>query len=330
MYNNLSTKPFWEFIEGDLIYVTDSKSKSSSTTHLGKIVENKSNWVTVHVTDINGEVVLNHNQEPTIIKCHMTKCALYGKNPKSDHSCYHWFKPSGYALYPFEMEGESDNAEIIERHPSYGMIGLHRISGTQNLFGTSIEHKDFFRISIGTATHKRSLSTDWYHKDKNIIEVSISANQFMDLITGINRGDGIPCTISYKDGEVLPQPPFVSQVDMYKEEFKKQMKKMAEPIDAKIDMVKSILEGKTITKGDKEEIVSLLESLTSGMKSSLPFVQSCFAEQMDKTLTETKCAVEAMVTNRVIDAGIKAIDLENKQNLIDMMRLEKPTDNQEE
>lgn len=322
MVHNLSAKPIWEFKAGDTIYIVDSKVKVGNSTYYAEIIENSNNYITARVLDKNGNVELNGRGEEKIIKSHMTKCALYGLNPKADHAYYHWFKPSGYAIYPFEMEGESNNATVLETHPSYGMIGLHRISGHQPLFGTSIEHRDFFRISIGTASHKRNLNTDWYHKDETLIEVSISANQFMDLITGINRGDGIPCTISYKDGKHIPEPPFVSQVDLYKEEFKKNMNKLAEPIDAKIDMVKKILDGKTITKGDKEEIMVLLNSMTTGLKSTLPFVQSSFAEQMDKTLTETKCAVEAMVTNRIIDAGVKAIQLENKQDLVDMMRLD--------
>ena len=292
---NLST-PFWEFKEGSKLYVNHKrKGASNHTTELCEVVENFG--TRVKVKHGNGEEKL-HN---------MTSCGLFGEHPVTKHESYHWFKHSGYAVYPSEFELGSENGEVISEHPSYGMIGINRTTGRQVLFGTSIEHFDFFTLRIGTATHKRSLSTDWYSKKKDLIEVRISATQFMDMITGMNRGDGVPCTISYMDRICIPEPPFISKVDLYNQEFKNKMRKVTEPLEAQMELIQDILSKKSVTKGDKEEILSILNNFRNTISDQVPFVQKTFTEQIGQTITEAKAEVESFVSNRISEAGLEAL-----------------------
>ena len=79
----------------------------------------------------------------------LTNCALYGKNPKTGHTSYHWFMSNGYAIFPFDYNAEEENAEIIKEHPSFGMVRLsRRNSRGVNLFGSSITHNEIIAITI--------------------------------------------------------------------------------------------------------------------------------------------------------------------------------------
>ena len=295
----------------DTIYMKDSKVKIGSSTFLCRILKNESYFITGVVIDNDGNVVKQRGVEDYIIRTHFTNCGLYGKHPVTDHTSFNWFAGSGYAVYPHEYEMGSENAHVIKTHPSYGLIGVTRTSGKQTFFGSSIEHSDYFTLRIATASHDRKISNDWYYKEKDLIEVKLTANQFMNLLTGMNRGDGEPCTISRIDNVSIPEPPFVSQVDMYNKEFKNKMAKISEPLKAKKKLIEDLLNGKTVNKAQKEEIVGILNSFIVDIESNVPFVQQSFSEQMTKTITETKAAVEAIVTNRIIDAGIDALGAKN-------------------
>ena len=52
--------------------------------------------------------------------------------------------------------------ETIMRHPSYGMLSFHRVTGAATpLFGSSIQHRDTIRLTLKEGEVKRSLNKDW-------------------------------------------------------------------------------------------------------------------------------------------------------------------------
>ena len=306
---NLNCKPIWEFTGEDTLYISDTKSKGhlNNVLHLCKFLWVKNNQVTGVKIDNEGKLVYDSNTRLIEFTAHITKCALYGKHPVTEHTGYSWFLGSGYAIYPQQYELGSENAQVPKSHPSYGLIGISRTTGTTNLFGSSIQHIDYFTLRVATAEHERSLSHDWYHKKKTILELKLSSTQFMDMITGMNRGDGVPCTLYYVNGELMPEPPFISQLDLHAQEFKNKMKAVSEPLEADIQMIKELLSGKTVGKAQKDEIIQILERYSKSMTNSIPFVAKSFGDQTQKTITEAKAAVESFVSSRITEAGIKAL-----------------------
>src|SRR5271157_2285441 len=112
----------------------------------------------------------------------------------------------------------------VEKHPSYGMVGINRSqsSGTY-LFGSIQKHHSFITLTIKHAEVARHLANDWYHADSlPIVEIEMSHTQFAELITSPGIGDGVPCTIRGLDGKLVEECPPPAEMDSkFAEDLKK-------------------------------------------------------------------------------------------------------------
>ena len=198
-----------------------------------------------------------------------------------------------------------------ETHESYGMIGCSRVHSqpAKSLFGSSIKHSNSISLRIGTAEKHRHLNRDWYHKKSNLIEVEMSPTQFAEMITSLNMGDGIPCTIRYlPDHYRVEDPPEVNQREVFENEFKEEIKALMSNTKEGIKTIKEILNKKgTINKKEKEQMMGAVFEITRIMEDHIPFTQKSFNEAMDKTVSEAKGEVEAFVMNKVTSLGLEAM-----------------------
>lgn len=92
-----------------------------------------------------------------------------------------------------------------ESHESFGMMGFSRVQCGGDgaaLHGSDLKHNTLIRMTLSHGSKKRGLSNDWYHAEGRIAEVEMSQNQFSEMITSMNMGDGIPVTLNFteKDG----------------------------------------------------------------------------------------------------------------------------------
>src|SRR5208337_4240325 len=97
--------------------------------------------------------------------------------------------------------------------PSYAMVSFSRISAGGeglSLFGSSIKHHSAITLSIKQARLSRDtdLSHDWYFAENRfpLIEVTLSPNQFAELLTSMNVGDGVPATLTLYNGQGYEYP----------------------------------------------------------------------------------------------------------------------------
>jgi hypothetical protein len=199
--------------------------------------------------------------------------------------------------------------EEILRHPSFGLVGLSRYHGGNDvMFGSSIKHNSGIGLTISTASHRRDLSRDWYYAEKVLIEVKMSASQFAEMITTPNVGSGVPCTIAWKDGEYVEKPPFISQAETIRDEFQETVSEITKAETLYMKEAMDILDNKpSISKGDRETIKDAISQLIQHFQSNLPFVQTQFHEQMDKTITEAKAEIEAFVETKIRSTGLEAM-----------------------
>lgn len=188
-----------------------------------------------------------------------------------------------------------------ETHESYGMAGFYRTTCSQGhaLFGSSIKHRDTIRLRIGTADVCRGLNTDWYHKDKDIIEIEMSQSQFADLITSFNVGDGVPVTIRRLNGKGLEDCPYIDKGEVHLNEYKQHLATQNNLALQLINDVKEVFEKKSFTKADKQEVLSLLTRLYNEVKPNEEYQVRAFQEQMDATTKEAKGEIEAFFENRI-------------------------------
>lgn len=222
-----------------------------------------------------------------------------------------------------------------QKHESYGLISFSRTtsSGNKPLFGSSIEHSNTIRMRLKHAEVERGLNTDWYRSTGQIVEVEMSSAQFADLITSLNQGEGVPCTIRWLDGQGrIEDPPFESKAELHKEEFAKHQNKVKEELTETMKLVEETFKKKNLNKTDKEMIINNLSKLYTDIIMNSKYQVEMFDEQMAKTVTEAKAEIEAFVQNRMIIYANKAL-VENQEQLaqirddsINMISLEEKKD----
>lgn len=209
-----------------------------------------------------------------------------------------------------------DNKYEFEKHPSYGMMLFSRTHGGEcELFGSSIKHRDTIRMTLKHGKVRRELNSDFYMGDDVIVEVEMSETQFAEAITNMNFNDGVPVTIKYteKDGRIVPCT-FVHKHEQFEKELQENLDKANEYANSLIKEATELFKKKgTITKAEKDKILSILYSLSHEINGDRDFIYSMFNEQMDKTIHEAKGEIEAFIQNKMHSLASQALYEHNKE-----------------
>lgn len=210
-----------------------------------------------------------------------------------------------------------------EQHPSYGMLSLHRVSGSHSsaLFGSSIKHRNTIRLEISHGELQRGLNNDWYHAKGCVVECEMSQSQFAEAITSMNMGDGVPVTLLFteKDGRI-PEGNYTNKIEQFTTEFSDSLNNVKSNLDDSIKNMEEIIDSKkTLNKSDKEKMLSILKFVKSSILDNESFIFNCFTEQMDNTVKEAKGEIEAFMQNKINSIAHAALmeQKDNKQNLLD-------------
>lgn len=197
-----------------------------------------------------------------------------------------------------------------EKHDSWGMIGLyHQHHGGRQLFGSDITNHNTICLRIKTALCCREFGRDWIMGDKNLIEITLSANQFADMLTNMNMGDGVPCTIEWVRGvgniEYKPQKP---KIEIIEEERNELAEKTVEDLQASIAIVKELVANKKLSKSAGEELLSKItgaySSLVGGSKE---FYKKQAKQEVENLVVEAKRQVQEYVDSKIYSTGLKIL-----------------------
>lgn len=214
----------------------------------------------------------------------------------------------------FEPKSPRSDESDESIHESYGIVSFSRCEGLNDkLFGSNIkDHRTYvsLRIMHGKKTH--SYSQDWYSVNGRtpIIRVDMSAAQFAELITTMNIGEGVPCTIRSMDGKKMENPPEDddSEIEKIRSGFKDQTDNLANKLEEFHSEVKTLFEAESVSKKDREEILKQLSMFIQAVHSDMPFVLDQFEEATERVVTTAKAEIDAFVTHSVMIAGVETIE----------------------
>ena len=96
-----------------------------------------------------------------------------------------------------------------EAHPSYGIVGISRISGNTALFESEVKHMYYIALRIKEAERWQDGTKVRVHGRRELIEIYLTEAQFAQLITSANIGDGVPCTLHYVAGDRAEGKPYL-------------------------------------------------------------------------------------------------------------------------
>lgn len=201
-----------------------------------------------------------------------------------------------------------------EEHPSFGMIGFSRVTNTSRrnlLFGSPLDrHHETIVMRVKTAERDHHLSRDWFCGLEQLIEVEMSPMQFAQLLTTMNFGDGVPCTIRYTadKGRIDPVPgEYIPEQVMILEDVKQGTDDLVGSMSDRRKKLKELLSKKSISRSDREEIENLSESLFRWFEDHLPFAFKSFEESAEKVVTAAKAQVDEFMFAILIKTGMERL-----------------------
>lgn len=204
-----------------------------------------------------------------------------------------------------------------EAHPSYGMVGLSRtMNGTRGtrLFGSALDnHQGTMRLTVKRGVRRRENGHDWYFAREYLIDIEMSAAQFVEFITNPNVGDGVPCTIRYARDEGtggklermddVPDAP--TEIDHIRSSFASSLTDMIGTMKARRAEIDKITAG--LSARARESLRVGLDVITQQLASNVPYILTQLEEASGKVVTAAKHEVEAFVATVLRSAGMEAI-----------------------
>lgn len=203
----------------------------------------------------------------------------------------------------------------LHSHPSFGQVQFNRVSGgSTNFYGSELPQDHYITLTITNSKIERSLTRDWYFNEgEDLIKVRMSSGQFSELITSMNIGQGVPCTIERLKGEkVPPLPEQEGRKEFVHRKFEDRMKQFADSIREDKNKAKEIIKKKTLSKADIHDLSIYLEHLTTEIESNIPFFAKCFQETVDEVVFEAKTEVENAIQHKISVLGLDALHEQQK------------------
>ncbi len=214
------------------------------------------------------------------------------------------------------MNKEKEREEY--KHPSFGQVRFTRTSGNNTLFyGSELPQDHYITMEVHQSEIQRELTQDRYYSfGVPLIKIRMSSGQFAEMLTSLNVGSGVPCTIERLNGQKVDE--FQSQEgrkEFVHRKFDDRMKQFADTIREQQKAAKELVKKKTLSKDDMHNLQHHIEWLTGEVERNIPFFMKCFQETMDEVVVEAKTEVENAIQHKISVLGLSA--LHEQQKLID-------------
>lgn len=207
----------------------------------------------------------------------------------------------------------SRDKERVERHPSYGLVSFSRRQGNPGtLFGSALNnHHSYITLSIrkGEKVIDDTGSERFYGQLRDgLMEVDLSPSQFAELLTTMNVGMGVPCTIRYLNGEeVQKPPPLQMEIQNIREALATEFQKAAARFKDGRKVIEGLLEKKTpLTREDKVKIREVIAISDRLLLDTSPYLMTLFQEATEKVVTHAKAEIDSVLTHNIFSEGLKS------------------------
>jgi len=194
------------------------------------------------------------------------------------------------------------------QHESFGQISFTRTQGRgQTFYGSELPQDHYVSMEIRQSEVQRDLTNEWYSTyGIPLIRIRMSSGQFAELITSMNMGSGVPCTIERLMGKKVDEfPEIESRKELVHRKFEERMKQFADTIRENKIKAKEIVKKKTLSKQDVWDLSLQLDFLTQEIEQNIPFFAKCFQETMDDVVFEAKTEVENAIRHKInVIAGV--------------------------
>lgn len=186
-----------------------------------------------------------------------------------------------------------------EVHPAWGMIGAFRTQSTPGsvLFDSDIRHMNTVHLRIATGSRKRTLHRDHLMAERAFVEVEMSEAQWASLVSSMNVGDGVPCTIRRREDDLLVAGmPFESRLQ----------ESMDEVRTAAHDAAAAVAEAFAAYKAQKTVgNLRTLQAAIENMPANVEFAAKSLSEHSENVVQKARADIEAMAVAASERVGIE-------------------------
>lgn len=197
-------------------------------------------------------------------------------------------------------------------HSSYGLIAISRCTGNPgSFFGSPLEsHESYITIRIGKGEWIREGGYDRFFGSMRgeYIEVRMTASQYAELLTTMNVGLGVPCTIMCRDGQQIEKPPRVqTEAEVSRKHFHTNAQRIGDLFGALHAKVAVILAKPSLVKADRLAILSLVTEAVRHFDSNADYHLTLFEEACDRVVTAAKAEADSFLTHTMMAKGLEAM-----------------------
>lgn len=204
-----------------------------------------------------------------------------------------------------------------ETHPSYGMIGISRVSGKGHLFGSEVQHLHYLSLTISEAQRVVDNPREFLSSQRELIRICMTDAQFAQMITSPNQGDGVACTIERSIADQAepwlnsfggrPRPPEPEHyTQRYKDALGKRADRITENIKQAKDQIDSLVDGDIKpTKANLKELQDKLYMALMNVEQNLPYVMEEVTEGIEKKMAIAVSEFESYVAFSLQAKGLE-------------------------
>lgn len=182
----------------------------------------------------------------------------------------------------------------VVTHPAFGQIALSRVRGSsKSLYGSDFAHNNFIELTICASEDSRSLSSNKHFQREQKISIFLSEAQWSELVSSVNLGAGVPCTISRFDGKPVPEIPLPKPKT---DQFNSEMMDTFREAMAGIAELKTTLREVKLSKTKQNELQGQIDQIGKAITSSMPFVKGQFDKYMDSSMSKAKSEIHGYLS----------------------------------
>lgn len=194
-------------------------------------------------------------------------------------------------------------------HPSYGMLGFSRVSGNPGrLYGDPLPgHSTFIEMRLQRGHFRPNhLGQDWHHATGEIVTVRLSGEQFARLLTSMNIGSGVPCTLHYIDGVGPIEPPPLEKSEPHRvmDASKARVRDLANFVSRQSEEIGEYLEAKKVPGAIRAKVRDVFSRVSMELGPNLQFAEKVIQEQYGRVVTTSIAELNAAVTTLVEQTGL--------------------------
>lgn len=198
-------------------------------------------------------------------------------------------------------------------HPAFGVIKVTHPSGPQTLFGSDLVHHESICIEISTAHIDRSLSRDWIHADRRVVEFRMSLAQWAHFVASQGDGTGTPITFDCKPAdlrwETVPGIELVSNsAQNHRKDLENHVRNAVAAYKDAVDDIQRLIDAGKANKGELRDLHARLSVLTSRLAGTAGFVMESFHKSMEETVQAAKIEVESHADHVIHRLGLDVLD----------------------